>query len=63
MRSRPDRERDVKLEAAARKKRAVTVRLERFSDEYATAVVELVHGILREFGFSGASAEQSDLSL
>ncbi len=41
----------------------MTVRLEQFSDEYATAVVELVHGILRdEFGFSGASAEQTDLS-
>jgi GNAT superfamily N-acetyltransferase len=41
----------------------VTVRLEQFSDEYATAVVELVHSILRdEFGFSGASAEQPDLS-
>ena len=42
---------------------AVTVRLQQFSDEYATAVVELVHGILRdEFGFSGAAAEQTDLS-
>lgn len=42
---------------------AVTVRLQQFSDEYAAAVVELVHGILRdEFGFSGASAEQTDLS-
>jgi GNAT superfamily N-acetyltransferase len=41
----------------------VSVHLEQFSDEYATAVVELVHGILRdEFGFSGASAEQTDLS-
>ena len=41
----------------------MTVRLEQFSDEYATAVVELVHGILREeFGFSGASAQQTDLS-
>jgi GNAT superfamily N-acetyltransferase len=41
----------------------MTVRLERFSDEYATAVAELVHGILRdEFGFSGAFAEQADLS-
>ena len=41
----------------------MTVRLEPFSDAYATAVVELVHGILRdEFGFSGASAEQPDLS-
>jgi N-acetylglutamate synthase-like GNAT family acetyltransferase len=41
----------------------VTVRLQQFSDEYAAAVVELVHGILRdEFGFSGASAEQADLS-
>ena len=41
----------------------MTVRLQQFSDEYATAVVELVHGILRdEFGFSGAAAEQTDLS-
>lgn len=41
----------------------MTVRLEQFSDAYATAVVELVHGILRdEFGFSEASAEQPDLS-
>lgn len=41
----------------------MTVRPEQFSDEYATAVVELVHGILRdEFGFSGAAAEQPDLS-
>lgn len=41
----------------------MTVRLERFSAEYGPAVVELVHGILRdEFGFSGAAAEQSDLA-
>jgi N-acetylglutamate synthase-like GNAT family acetyltransferase len=41
----------------------VTVHLQEFSDEYAAVVVELVHGILRnEFGFSGASAEQTDLS-
>lgn len=41
----------------------MTVRLERFSDEYATAVAELVHGILRdEFGFSEAYSEQTDLS-
>ena len=41
----------------------MTVHLEEFSDEYATSVVELVHGILRdEFGIVGASAEQPDLS-
>jgi GNAT superfamily N-acetyltransferase len=41
----------------------MTVRLEQFSDEYATAVAELVHGILRdEFGFSEASSGQTDLS-
>jgi N-acetylglutamate synthase-like GNAT family acetyltransferase len=47
----------------SRGKWAVTVRVEQFSDEYVTAIVELVQGILRdEFGFSGASAEQPDLS-
>jgi N-acetylglutamate synthase-like GNAT family acetyltransferase len=41
----------------------VTVHLQQFSDEYAPAVVELVHGIVRdEYGFSGASVEQTDLS-
>jgi GNAT superfamily N-acetyltransferase len=41
----------------------MTVRLEQFSDDYAAAVAELVHGILRdEFGFAAASAEQADLT-
>jgi hypothetical protein len=49
--------------SAAGTKLAVTVRVQQFSDEYAAAVVELVHGILGdEFGFSGARAEQTDLS-
>ncbi len=39
------------------------VRLQPFSAEYATAVVELVHSILcDEFGFPAASAEQPDLT-
>jgi len=57
-------ERDVKSQCRrAGTEFAVTVRVQQFSDEYAAAVVELVHGILRdEFSFSGASAEQTDLS-
>jgi GNAT superfamily N-acetyltransferase len=40
----------------------MSVKLEEFSDEYAVAVLELVHSILtEEFGFSASTAEQPDL--